>query len=777
MRQGGLVSLAVCLGVLTLGARAQAQSIWYGNFSNGDFSGYGGIHCGAYSGGGSCPGGVQTNPTSSTVHPACPTPDAHGCRLQLMPAPMPLTGYRPVEDALRVRVATGDDAPAIGRPWGGDDRNELQKPRDGASARAPNLNLPGTFIQRDGYYTEGHERWFGFSVFVPPDSHPEGSFPDPQVPSSESANWHILFQIHAVGSCDAGGPILNLGLKRVDSETGKKQAGMAYQFTLGKRDTYSTSMEQNYTPVTPPGRDGDYRLWPHYDATNGRFNTTPNYQKGRWHTFVLHVVFSTDPARGKVELWMDGIKRYPGPLDPPTRATLYRFANGAKPDCEDRTWFIPNEPMPAYVKTGMYRDQKQQGTDTVFLADLKATPNSSECYAVDPLGGANCPTGAPTPVENPGTATPGALWSKLRGTVEADVYSAVATDAAGNIFAVGYSLGSFGYTNQGDADAIVAKYSSSGGQGWTRQLGSSGGDHAAAVTADAGGNIVVAGTTRGALWGANRGGLDGFVARYSPTGTRLWVRQVGGFCEDSLEHVTTDANGNIYVLGYECFSVVDGGGAEVVIVSFTPNGDVRWRKGLDSHSLAYVMTFGITYRGGQVYAVSLTGGSLNLQRLDASTGAVTLDAYHDRYPYGDGGFALDAQGNWVVVHGGELLRFSPSGTPLFDYPPAIPYPEGAHMGWVTDVALDASGNVVVSGFYATFTDTNKQFESRDGFVARMSTSGQILQSYRAGMSSRPDSLSGLTVDTTNRIVTVGWTEDAFSSTYQGKADTLLIKYP
>ena len=378
-----------------------AQSVWSGDFRNGDFSAYGRIYCGAYSGGGSCPGGVQDNPTPSTVEPACPAPDEAGCRFTLTaPPPSPPGKYTPAGPALRVVVAhtpdapqgdeEGDRAPGLNQPWGRDHRNELVNPLDGAAARAPDLGNPGSYRLVPGYYTEGDERWFGWSTYIPRDDEWQGTFPDPTVSRSTSPNWHVLFQIHSVGACDANGPNLSIGIDRTDGDQGAYETGTRYQFTLNKRDTYSTSDALNYTPGAAPGRDGHYRLWPHYDPANGRFNPVSTATKGEWHTFVLHVVFSANPNKGVVELWMDGVKRYPGTGDPSTRATLYRFPSTPCAG-EDMSWFIAGKPMPVYVATGLYRSRFQLPTDTLYQADLKSTADTNGCRLVDPLQGQNCP--------------------------------------------------------------------------------------------------------------------------------------------------------------------------------------------------------------------------------------------------------------------------------------------------------------------------------------------------------------------------------------------------
>jgi hypothetical protein len=52
-----------------------------------------------------------------------------------------------------------------------------------------------------------------------------------------------------------------------------------------------------------------------------------------------------------------------------------------------------------------------------------------------------------------------ALWKRPLGTALDEDARGVATDAAGNVYLTGATLGSLGGHNQGSSDAWVAKYS------------------------------------------------------------------------------------------------------------------------------------------------------------------------------------------------------------------------------------------------------------------------------------------------------------------------------
>ena len=62
----------------------------------------------------------------------------------------------------------------------------------------------------------------------------------------------------------------------------------------------------------------------------------------------------------------------------------------------------------------------------------------------------------------------------------------------------------------------------------TKQLGTSGRDHARGVATDSSGNVFVVGDTYGGLDGnTNTGGSDLFVVKYNSSGTKQWTKQLG----------------------------------------------------------------------------------------------------------------------------------------------------------------------------------------------------------------------------------------------------------
>ncbi|HEY7376813.1 MAG TPA: hypothetical protein VIF57_31940 [Polyangia bacterium] len=107
------------------------------------------------------------------------------------------------------------------------------------------------------------------------------------------------------------------------------------------------------------------------------------------------------------------------------------------------------------------------------------------------------------------------IWATGAGSVDADFTTAMAFDAAGNIYLTGQMLAASGTAGQGTVDIFVAKIGPSGGVQSYWQRGSAGDDMAASIAVDACGRVLVGGFTTGALVAGqpNAGRRDMFVVK------------------------------------------------------------------------------------------------------------------------------------------------------------------------------------------------------------------------------------------------------------------------
>ena len=116
----------------------------------------------------------------------------------------------------------------------------------------------------------------------------------------------------------------------------------------------------------------------------------------------------------------------------------------------------------------------------------------------------------------------------------------------------------------------------SGDLGYALGIGASGRDWASAVANDVDSNVYVAGNFEGMVdfdpgpgsWMlSSAGGFDGFIAKYSSTGTLIWARAVGGTDEE-------------YVRGIAVVNLVSRGGTDVFVSKLDPAGNFVWARAI-----------------------------------------------------------------------------------------------------------------------------------------------------------------------------------------------------
>jgi hypothetical protein len=207
------------------------------------------------------------------------------------------------------------------------------------------------------------------------------------------------------------------------------------------------------------------------------------------------------------------------------------------------------------------------------------------------------------------------LWARQPATSLPDYAVGVATDVDGNVYVVGGTEGALGGPKKGgkgDGDAFVIKYDGDGHRLWTLQAGTSGYDFANGIATDADRNVYVVGDAGGALSGSNKDGA--FVIKYDLDGHQLWARQPATNEGSIAWGVSADANGNVYIAG----STIDGlggpykGTEDAFVIKYDLDGHVVWLRqfGMNVNVGGDFPQGVATDVDGNVYVAGLTWGAL-----------------------------------------------------------------------------------------------------------------------------------------------------------------------
>ncbi|MFZ8845853.1 MAG: SBBP repeat-containing protein [Candidatus Hydrothermia bacterium] len=307
------------------------------------------------------------------------------------------------------------------------------------------------------------------------------------------------------------------------------------------------------------------------------------------------------------------------------------------------------------------------------------------------------------------------LWATYYGGNDYDYASSISTDANGNVFVVGrtsstnfptYNPGGGAYyqpNNAGSYDAFILKFNNSGALLWATYYGGNDYDYASSISTDTNGNVFVVGRTSstdfptynpggGAYYQGTCGGCsdssDAFILKFTNSGIRLWATYYGGSSWDGANSISTDANGNVFVVGWT---------KSTDFPTLNPGGSAYFDGscgGCPDSSDAFILKFNNS--GVRLWA-TYYGGSDNDYARSISTDAngnvfVVGRTYSTDFPtYNPGGSAY-YQPNNAGLSDAFILKFSNNGNRLW-----ATYYGGNNDDVASSISTDANGNVFVVG--------------------------------------------------------------------------------
>jgi hypothetical protein len=382
------------------------------------------------------------------------------------------------------------------------------------------------------------------------------------------------------------------------------------------------------------------------------------------------------------------------------------------------------------------------------------------------------------------------LWATYYGGNDYDFANSISTDANGNVFVVGetrstnfptYNPGGGAYyqpNNAGGRDAFILKFNNSGVRLWATYYGGSSSDDAYSISTDANGNVFVVGETKstnfptynpggGAYYQGTCGGCpdssDAFILKFTNSGIRLWATYYGGSNDDRAKSVSTDANGNVFVVGgtgsTDFPTLNPGGGAyyqpnkaggwDAFILKFTNNGFRLWATYYGGSNGDEIRSIS-TDANGNVFVVGWTN----------STDFPTLNPGGGAYYQGTNAGSYDV----------FILKFTNSGVRLW-----ATYYGGNNYDEASSISTDANGNVFVVGWTwsadfptlnpgggAYYQGTNAG--SPDAFILKFNNSGvRLWATYYGG--NYGDGAYSISTDANGNVFVVGWTRSNDFPTY------------
>ncbi|ESU22321.1 hypothetical protein FEDK69T_23040 [Flavobacterium enshiense DK69] len=355
------------------------------------------------------------------------------------------------------------------------------------------------------------------------------------------------------------------------------------------------------------------------------------------------------------------------------------------------------------------------------------------------------------------------LWAKAFGGGLDDSAISIALNNNGEVYVTGFfsatadfdpSAATANLTSTGNEDIFIAKYDSNGNYIWAKAFGGTNSDYVNSIVVNTDGEVYLTGS----FWDTadfdpsvatanltSAGYDDIFIAKYSSSGSYIWVKGIGGTGFDASNDITLNSSGEVHITGYfsntvdfdpsaSTANLTSAEYSDIFIAKYTNNGSYLWAKamgGAASDSARSLVVNSI----GEVY---ITGDFSNTVDFDpsAATANLTSAGYNDIFiaKYTNNGSYL-----WAKAMGGfeSDLGFS--------------------------LAVNSSGEVIITGTFSwtvdfdpsaatsTLTSVN---QSRDIFIAKYNSNGGYL--WAAGMGGECDESGfSVVVDNNGRISATG----------------------
>ncbi|MBK7338438.1 MAG: SBBP repeat-containing protein [Saprospirales bacterium] len=340
------------------------------------------------------------------------------------------------------------------------------------------------------------------------------------------------------------------------------------------------------------------------------------------------------------------------------------------------------------------------------------------------------------------------IWAKgLGGSSGNENGNAIALDGSGNVHITGYLQGSGDFDPSGvvvnlssinDVSAFAGKYTSAAGNyvyAFAVADGNGGSEDGKSIVLDASGNIFVTGVFAGLVdfdpSGASAvlssaGGYDIYIAKYNSLGNYVWAKSMGGTNNDWGLSLTLDGSGNVLVTGY-FMGTADfdpsgatanltgaGGSQDAFIAKYDASGNYVWAKGIGGTSADQSNSIAVDGSGN----VHITGTFLGTADFDPSA----------------------ATANLVSVGSNDIFiaKYNSSGVYVWAKAMGSPGASSADVG--NSIALDASGNVHITGYFLGTADFDPSGAvaslvtagNTDIFIAKYNSSGAYVWAKRLG---------------------------------------------
>lgn len=344
------------------------------------------------------------------------------------------------------------------------------------------------------------------------------------------------------------------------------------------------------------------------------------------------------------------------------------------------------------------------------------------------------------------------------GTNSIDQSQSVATDSAGNVYLAGSTGGDlFGSNNAGGGrDFWIAKYNSQGQLLNQKVFGTDGFDQINEIVITPEGDIFWSGITTGDFAGPNEGDRDIVVARYDNNFNEIWKRQYGNTSIDLSNDLAVDSENNTYVVGIEAVGIKQD---DTTVVKFDANGNQLWETYIGntlSYDESYQMTLG---PDGSVYVAGWTFGDL--------TNSDNAEPLESDGPLGIGSGSGGLYDVWFA-------KLNPESGEV-EWLKQIQGDRAADQDFPWGIVTDSQGNIYMAGWTAGNLG-GPNAGSFDVWLLKTDSEGNEIYSTQFGTAGDDGVFKdALHIDENDNLYITGYTDNSLSGNSAGGFDAWVRK--
>lgn len=263
---------------------------------------------------------------------------------------------------------------------------------------------------------------------------------------------------------------------------------------------------------------------------------------------------------------------------------------------------------------------------------------------------------------------------------------------------------------------------------WAKQIGSSEYDYAGGITKDSDDLLYIVGSTAGDFEQNNTSRWELMISKYDENESIKNMQIYMSEYQNSAEDITVDENNNLYITGKLGYS----SGNRIYLMKLDSNLSKEWTKTLSINSndegKKVIYSNNKLYVGG--YAGGSSGGNAQIYKLD-----------------------LNGTIEWSSSIGST----------------------GTDVGH--DMAIDTNDNLYITGVTTGTLDGEDKSGNSDAFIVKVSKDGTRYWSEQFGAGDGTTSrANGITIDDSNNLYVVGWTDGILAQSNNGNRDIFITKY-